>query len=181
MENEKQPAELTQTTRSVGVKFGLIMGAVSIAYFMTLIVLDVDTTEGVGRWASLFINAGLIFFAHKTFKDNSEGGFMSYGQGFTIGFWMSLVSSVISSVFTYIYVKFIDQGFIQMMLDKQEEGMLERGMSDAQVEQAMEMSAKFMTPNSMLIFGVIFGTIILLIVAAVISIFTQKKNPDPFA
>ena len=37
---------------------------------------------------------------------------MSYGQGVGIGFWIGLVSAVIGNVFTYIYVKFIDDGFI---------------------------------------------------------------------
>lgn len=178
--NAQLPAEeKTVTTTSVGIRFGLITGAVAIAYFMSLTVAGVDITQGIGRWAQVLINVGIIFLAHKNFKDNADG-FMSYGQGFTIGFWISLISSIISSVFTFIYVKYIDNSFIQTMLDRQEEAMIERGMPDEQVEQAMEMTAKFMTPTSMLIFGIIGGVIMLLIVTALVGIFTQKKNPDPF-
>ena len=177
--SSEETKESLVTTRSVGVKFGLIMAAVSVAYFMVLSVSGVDMTQGLGRWASVVINIVIIFLAHKSFKDNGDG-YMSYGQGFTIGFWMSLISSAISSAFTWVYVKFVDTSFIQTMLEKQEEAMVERGMSDEQVEQAMEMTAKFMTPESMLIFGLIGGIIVLLIVTAIVGIFTQKKNPEPF-
>jgi hypothetical protein len=177
---DQTSVEKGPTTLSVGIRFGLIMAAASVAYFMILNVAGADTTQGFGRWSGLVINIVIIFFAHKNFKDNGDG-FMSFGQGFTIGFWISLISSAVSSVFTFIYAKYIDTGFIQTLLDAQEQGMIERGMSEEQVEQAMEMSAKFMTPTSMLIFGFVFGIIILLIISAVVGIFTQKKNPDPFA
>jgi hypothetical protein len=166
------------TTRSIGIKFGLIMAAISVAYFMTLNVAGIDMSQGFGRWGGLIFNVVVIFFAHKSFKDTNGDGYMSYGQGFGIGTWVALISSVISSIFTYIYVKFIDAGFIQTMLEKQEEQFQERGMSDEQIKQAMDMTAKFMTPEMMLVFGLIFGFIILLVVFAIVTIFTQKKNPE---
>jgi type II secretory pathway component PulF len=92
------------------------------------------------------------------------------------------VSSAISSAFTYIYVKFIDAGFIQQMMDRAREGMEEKGtMSEEQVDQAMAMTSKFMTPEMMLIFGMVFGIIFGIIIALIVGLFTQKKNPEPFA
>jgi hypothetical protein len=169
------------TTRSVGVRYGLIMAVISVAYFMILNVAGVDMSEGPGRWGGIVFNIGVIVMAHKYFKDNNGSGFMSYGQGFGIGTWISLINCVIYSIFFYIYVKFIDGGFVTMMIEKQEQQFIDRGMSDEQVEQAMNMSKKFMTPEMMFGFGLIFGFIILLIVVALVTIFTQKKNPDAIA
>jgi hypothetical protein len=169
------------TTRSVGIRYGLIMAVISIAYFMVLNIAGVDMSEGIGRWGGIIFNIGVIVMAHKFFKDNNSNGFMSYGQGFGIGTWISLVNCVIYSIFFYIYVKFIDGAFVTMMMDKQRDQMIERGMSDEQVDQAMNMTAKFMTPEMMFGFGLIFGFIILLIVVALVTIFTQKKNPDAIA
>jgi hypothetical protein len=165
------------TTKSIGIKFGLIMAAVSVAYFMIMNVMGIDMSQGFGRWGGLIFNVAVIFFAHKSFKESGDG-YMSYGQGLGIGMWVALISSVISSIFTYIYVKFIDAGFIQTMLEKQEEQMQENGMSEVQIKQAMDMTAKFMTPEMMLVFGLIFGFIILLIVFALVTLVTQKKNPE---
>ena len=174
MENE-QTAPVT--TRSVGIRYGLFMALAGIAYFVIMNVLDVDMTQGVGRWGSMIFYIALIVLAHKNFKD-SGNGFMSYGQGLGITFWMALLSSVLGSIFTWVYVKFIDTGYIQKMLDKQEEAFVQNGMSDEQIRQAMSMTAKFMTPEMMLVFGVVVGIIIILIVGLIVTIFTQKKNPE---
>jgi hypothetical protein len=169
------------STRSVGIKYGLVMAVISIAYFVILNTAGVDMTQGIGRWGSLVFYAGIIFLAQKNFKDQGDS-FMSYGQGMGISFWISLVSSVIGSIFTYLYVKFIDTGYIQQMMDKQREQMEAAGnLSEDQIDNAMTMTAKFMNPEMILIFGVIGGIIMILIVGLIVTIFTQKKNPEPFA
>ena len=166
------------TTRSAGIRYGLIGGVIGIAYFLILTMAGVDMSQGLGRWGGLVFTIGLLFFAHKYYKESGDG-FMSIGQGIGIGFWYTLISSVISSVFTFIYIKFIDNSFIQQLLDKTRQGMEEGGnMTEDQIDQAMEMTARFMTPVSMLIFGLIGGLILGMIVAVIVSLFTQKKSPE---
>ena len=176
---EDQNAESPKaTTMSVGIRYGLISAVVSIAYFVGMDVAGVDMTQGIGRWASLLFSLAIIYLAHKYYKENGDG-YMSIGQGTGIGFWMSLVSSVISSAFTFVYVSFINTGYIEQMLDKTRENMAASGdMSEEQLDQAMEMTAKFMTPTMMVIFGIVFGIIILVICALIVSLFTKKNNPD---
>ncbi len=177
MENTTSP-ENQISTRSVGIRYGLLTGLISILYFVALNVAGVDTTQGIGRWASLIFSAALIFLAHKYYKENGDG-YMSIGQGIGIGFWLGLISSVLSSIFTYIYIKFIDNTFIQQLLDKQREVLEEKGtLSDDQIDQAMNMTEKFMTPEIMLVLGLIGGIIIIVIVSIIVSLITQKKNPE---
>jgi hypothetical protein len=175
-ENQSTP---TVTTRSVGIRYGVIMGIVSIAYFVILVVAGVDMSQGIGRWGSMVYTLAILFLAHKYFKENGDG-FMTIGQGTGIGFWTTLIASGISSVFTYVYIKFIDQSFIQQLLDKQREAFEEQNMSEDQIDQAMTMTAKFMTPEMMLVFGLIGGVVIGVICAVIMSLFTQKKNPEAF-
>jgi len=176
-ENQSAP---TVTTRSVGMRYGIIMGVVSIAYFIILNMLGVDMTQGPGSWGRYVYCAILIFLAQKYYKENGDG-FMAYGQGIGISFWMGLISVAISSVFTYIYVKFIDTSFIQQMLDRTRESMEEKGnLSDEQIDQAMTMTSKFMTPELILVFGIVFGIIGTIVIGLIVTIFTQKKNPEAF-
>jgi len=44
----------------------------------------------------------------------------------------------------------------------------------------MAITSKFMTPEMMLIFGVVFGILGTVIIGLIVTIFTQKKNPEPF-
>ena len=178
MENQEQTASAV-TTRSAGIRYGLIMAVISIAYFVILTVADVDMTSGIGRWSSTVFYIGVIYLAHKYFKDNGDG-FMSYGQGMGITFWLSLVCTVIYSVFFYIYIKFVDSSFVQAIKDKQISEMEGKGMSEEQIDQAMKMASAFMTPEAMFGFGIFFGILFILFIGLIVTIFTQKKNPEPF-
>ena len=165
------------TTRSVGIRYGIIMSAISIVYFLVLTFASVDMTSGIGRWSSIIFYIVVIYLAHKNFKDSGDS-YMSYGQGMGITFWLSLISSVIYSIFFYVYIKFIDNSFVQAIKDKQIEEMQAKGMSDEQVDQAMSFAGAFMTPEAMLIFGLIGGIIFIVICGLIITIFTQNKNPQ---
>ncbi len=167
------------TTRSVGVRYGLIQAVISIAYFLVLTVAGVDMTSGIGRWASIIFYIAIIYLAHKNYKDQGDG-FMSYGQGMSITFWLGLVCSLIYSAFFYGYIKLIDSSFVETIKNNEIEKMQEKGMSDEQIDQAMGFAAPFMTPEAMLIFGLVFGIIFILIVGLVISAITQHKNPQAF-
>ncbi|MBS1543893.1 MAG: DUF4199 domain-containing protein [Bacteroidetes bacterium] len=173
MEETTNPAP---TTRDVGIRYGLIMGVIGVIYFLVMTFAGVDMTGGPGRYASFIFLIIIFILAHKYFKDEGDG-FMSFGQGFGIVFWISLVSNVISNLFFYIYVKFIDSGFIQLLKDKQMEEMANKGMSQEQIDQAMNIAGKFMTPEVMLGFGLVFGIIMYVICGIIITLFTQKKNP----
>jgi hypothetical protein len=176
MEETEQVEKVT--TRSAGVRYGVISGAIGIALFVIMTILSISMTEGPGRWVGLLITGVLIYFAHKYYKDNGDG-YMTIGQGTGIGFWLALVSTAISSVFSYIYMKFIDASFIENAMDEARRKMEEEGnLSDEQIEQAMSITEKFMTPEIMLGTGLLFGTIIVVIIALIISLITQKKNPE---
>jgi hypothetical protein len=65
-----------------------------------------------------------------------------------------------------------------MIKDKQIEAMEQRGMSEAEIDQAMKFAGAFSTPEAILGFGLIGGFIVILIVGLIVTIFTQKKNPN---
>lgn len=166
------------TTRSVGIRFGLIAALVSIAYFLVLNVSGINMASGAWSWIGYAMTLALIVLAQKQFKDNGDG-FMSYGQGIGIALWMGIVSSVISSIFTYLYIKFVDSNFLELVKERQIEAMQAQGMSDEQIDQGMKFASMFMTPEFIFITGLIGGIVITLIIALLVTIFTQKKRPEP--
>lgn len=163
------------TTRSAGIRYGLIGAVVSIAYFVVLQVAGVDS-NGPAQWLNYVFAAAFIFLAHKYYKDNGDG-FMDYSQGVGISFWVGLVSSVISSIFMYVYIKFIDSTFMDKIRDQQITQMQEKGMSDEQIEQAMKYAEMFSSPEIILVFGIIGGIIVSVVIGLIVSAITQKKRP----
>jgi hypothetical protein len=168
----------TVTTRSVGIRYGLILSVISIAYFLGISMAGLAGEGGIWSFIGAIPSIIVIVLAHKYFKDNGNG-FMEYGQGFGIGFWIVLISSIVSSAFTYVYIKFIDTTFTQTMLDKSRDSMAEGGnMSDAQIDQAMEITSKFMSPEAIVGMGIVMGLIFGCIIALIVTIFTKKSNPE---
>ena len=166
------------TTRSTGVRFGLIGAVIGIVYFVILNVAGVAATGGVWNWISYLITAAIIFFAQKYYKENADG-FMSYAQGIGISAWIGIVSGVITSIFVYIYIRFVDGTFLEMVKDKQLEEMQKRGMSDQQIDQAMKFASMFTSPEAIFGFALIGGIVATIIIGLIVTIFTQKKNPQP--
>ena len=163
----------TVTPRSVGVKFGLISALISVLFFLILAVSGLNAFDNTWNWIGLVISVVLVFLAHKNFKDNGNG-FMSYGQGVGIAFWMALVSLVINFIVTYVYVAFIDTGAMDLFYEKQIEEMSSKGMPDDQIDMAISWTKTLFWPMYAF-FGLFFGVL----VGVIVSIFTQKKNPEP--
>lgn len=166
------------STRSIGIRFGLIGALVGIAYFLILNVAGIDMTKGVWNWVGYAITLAILVFAHIQFKEKGDG-YMSYGQGMGVAFWMALTSAVISSIFTYLYIKFVDTAFLDIVKERQIEAMQKQGMSNEQIDQAMEFSKVFMSAEAMFFYMLIGGIVITLIIGVIVSIFTQKRNPEP--
>jgi uncharacterized membrane protein YdjX (TVP38/TMEM64 family) len=167
------------TPRQVGIRYGLILAGVSVVYFFIATLLGLNTTEGPGQWASLIFVVVLVVLAHQYYKEKGTG-YMSYGEGMSIGFFATLISSTISSFVTYVYIKFIDATWIEQLKEMQLEQMEERGMSDEEIEMAMSMMDMFTTPGSIFVFGIIGGVIGGVIISLLVTIFTQKNNTNPF-
>jgi hypothetical protein len=163
------------TVSQVGLRYGLILGLVSIVFGLILQM----TGQATNNWLSsigyiLFIV--VIVLAHKAFKEGGDG-FMSIGQGLGIGTLLSVIGGTLSSIFTFIYLKFVDDSMLQMIRDKQIEAFEAQGMDDAQIEQAMEMAGKFSGPVAILIMGIVGSALVGFIISLIISLFTKKANP----
>ena len=165
------------TTMSTGIRYGIIMGLISVAFFLVLVISGINTTQGWGRWSPLILNAVVLFLAQQYFKENGDG-WMTYGQGIGVSFYTGLVSSLMMAVFLFVFMQFIDTDFRTEMQEMQRAAMEEQGLSDEQVEQAMKMAAKFTTPGLLFVFGTIVGTLSLVFLGLLITIFTQAKNPN---
>ena len=157
--------------------YGVYLGLTLIVYSLLLFLFDVDSESWL-KWISYVIMAAGIFWAMISIRDKQLGGFMSYGKAFGSGFWTVLFASVITAIFTYFYVIYIDTGMIDEILLKAEESMLEGNpnMSDEQLDQALAMTEKFTSPVMISVWAfianVIFGTILSLIIA----IFAKREN-----
>lgn len=163
------------TPTSVGLRYGLLTGLVSIIISFALNVAHME--QSPAKWLSTIILIVGIFLAQSYYKQQNVG-FMSYGEGMSVGMMLTLVSGIMGAVFSYIYISFMDNGMIARTLDKARTDMESKGgASDEQIDQAMQLTAKFMTPVSISLFVVLFSLLFGLAISLVVS--AINKNPKP--
>lgn len=170
MEESTQP-----TVKSISIKWGVISGLAGIIFFLLLDFMG--QTDGPARWFGLLISFVIIFLAHKAFKDEGDG-YMSYGKGLGIGTLVSVIGAVINSLFTFIYVSYINTEFIEQAREKAIMDMEARGNTQSQIDQAMPWVEKMTSPVAILIFGIIAGVFFGFLISLIVSIFTKKPNPE---
>ncbi len=163
------------TVSQIGLKYGIIMGLILVVYALILQITTYTTNPWLGAVTFLLLIVGFVM-GHKAYKAGGDG-YMSIGQGLGIGMLISLIGGVVSSIFSYAYIKFIDDSSIARAIDLQMEKFEELGYDDAQIEQAMEMAGKFSTPEMQLGMGIIVILIVGFILSLIVSLFTKKANP----
>lgn len=164
------------SVRSVSIKYGVISGLIGIILFIVTDFAGLAGNQAL-QWVGVPILAAIVFLAHKEFVRDGDG-FMSYGQGLGIGTLLSLVSSVLSSVFTFIYTSYVNPAFIEAIREKAEMDMEEQGMSDAQIEQAMQFTESFTSPMALMIFGIIGGVFFGFLISLIVAAITKVSRPE---
>ena len=169
--------EQSASKSSTVYSYGLYLGIASIVFALITYyagLLGNKTFSYLG-YVILIV---FIFLGLNHYKTKENNGFLQYGQGLGLGVLISLVGSVVSGVFTYVYLTFIDPAKHTELIRVIQEQQMQAGMTEAQLEQMEGVMGMMMSPLSMAVMGivgsVIIGLIISLIVAAIL-----KKDPEP--
>jgi hypothetical protein len=164
------------STARIALKWGIISAILIIVYSVILYMTGGFKTPSLSWVTFLFLLLGIVMGMREFKSMNND--FMNFSEGLGVGTLVSAVSGLVSSIFSYIYLNFIDTTIMQQMRDMQMEQMESQGLTSEQIDQAMEIGAKFTTPGIMFLFGIIgyvlFGFLISLIVSAIL----KKTKPE---
>ncbi|MBL0340530.1 MAG: DUF4199 domain-containing protein [Bacteroidetes bacterium] len=161
---------------STSVKYGLILGGVLAALpliFYSLGLEKNETLQNISMYFNIVLMAVIIFLGIKEFRDKSGNGFITFGKGFSMGMVISIVGGAISAVFSYLYFTVINPGMVTYIRMMQEQKMIEKGMSESEVEKMADTMAMWSTPTMMASFSlvgmIIMGLVITLICAGILK------------
>jgi hypothetical protein len=172
MEQQKKPS-----IAGIATKYGLIQGVLSFVAFLVMNLAGIGMSQSLVRsCVGIAILVVLMVLAHREFKKNNDG-MMTYAQGLGSGTLLATVAAVLNCIVTYVYVTYFNTGFLGAALKAQQAALEQRGMSGAQLDQAMSITSAIMTPVGVAVSGLISGVIVGFVVALIVSIFTQKADP----
>lgn len=163
------------------LKYGLIVAATGILISMITYVLGFDKTDA-GQYIG-YLNLPIIIvamvMAMKEKRTNELGGFIEFGQAFSTGAMLVVVSTVITSIYTYFYMSIINPGLHDYIVQKELAKMEAKGQSQEQIDMAMPYIEKFTTPAISSVFILIFGIILGIVIALIVAAIVKKPNPNP--
>ena len=171
--NEESPSKLKHA-----LNFGAVLGLILLGLTLVTYLLEMYENKIFGYINYLIIIGGIIF-GIKKFRDEVKGGFISYSGALGYGVMIVLFASIITSFGNFIYLSYVDNTFIEVALENAEIQMIENGTPDEQVDMAMSMTKKMLSPIGIFIFGILGLTLFGLIVSLIAAAFL-KKDPDSF-
>ncbi|MEI6434223.1 MAG: DUF4199 domain-containing protein [Bacteroidota bacterium] len=171
--------EKPRSALSNGIYYGMIVGAAIIVFSLLLFLMDLHMNKSVSWISYLILCAGLIL-GTLDFRKKHSNGFLTYGKAFVSCFWIGLFAGLLASIFTFVFAKYIHPGFINEILDQTRASLLEKRpeMTDEQVEQAVEITAKFVSPPFMALGSVFMYAGASAILGLILAIFLKKEDPS---
>ena len=169
------------TTTSVGVRYGLLLAVSGILVdFLVRIAGFNFMTFGIASFlGGTTVSIVWIVLAHATFK-RANSNLMTFGQGLTIAMIMMLIAGIISGLFNYLYMHYIDPEFVERMKAGMTEFMERNNVPNEQIETSVaRLDGMNMGIGKALLGGLGNGIGLGLVLGLIVSAFT-KRNPPEF-
>ena len=172
--------EEKQTSKGMHtLTYGVGTGLVMIVYSLIMYVANLYMNTTLQYLSFIILITGMVIGSLQ-YRKVALNGYMTYGQSFSLSFMIGLFATIVSIIFFFFYVKYINTGLIEELMAQARIKMEAKAgsMSQDQLEQALAMQAKFMTPVWMVIWGLVGNLFFAAIFALIISIFVKKTDPN---
>ena len=166
--------------KSTVITYGIILGSISVVFQLMLFFLDMhyknDSTAGI---VSLIIMISVLLYSFISYKKINLG-YLSLSEAIKIGLGVSLISALITIIYTQILINFLDPETMQKSLDLSMDTMRSENPEIPQeaLDTARSIQEKMSSPiifsAVQIIFSLFFGFIISLIGGLVV----KKSKPE---
>ena len=168
-------------TRKFSMNYGayLGLGLIVISFFVYILGLE-EQKSIVPSLLNNFLMITAIVYSVKVYRDNLNGGYISYSQSLKLGTSVVFFASVILAFYTFIFVTFINPEYLDNILKVAEQEILNSDpeISDADLDMALSMTQKMLQPQWMITLSVLGGTFMGFFYSLIISFFVKKEDPN---
>ena len=161
------------------LNYGILLGIISVILGVIMYVTnDYIDPSLIYSAISFLILIGVISFGMNAFK-TENGGFLNLGDALKVGIGIAVIGGIITAVWSYLLMNYIEPDYMLQMMDVSREKMMESNpnLTDAQMNSMMEMSAKFTTPWMIMAFSLIGNLFFGLLISLIAGLIMKNKNP----
>lgn len=170
MEHETAPI------KPIAYTYGLYSALISIAVLIIMYVANLDKSW-ILSGASFVLGVLVLVYGIKAYK-HSNANTLTLGQAIKVGLAIAVVGGLITAIYSYVHYEFIYPEFIEMQKETAYQQMTEQNpeMTQAQVDQAMEISGMFMNPGFFSLMSIIGSLVFGLIVSLIAGLVMKSDN-----
>lgn len=170
--------------RKAVLTFGIIAGLIVATLMLVSMplmdkgIISFENGQLYG-YATMAIALSMIFFGVKSYRDNHNGGMISFGKAFQVGILIAAVASVIYASSWEVYMNTSSGDFMEQYSARYLEQMEKDGASVAEMEEMKDSMHEMaeMYKNPLIRFGMTLMEILPVgLVLTLISAFILKKN-----
>jgi len=156
--------------------YGAILGFVGILLSVIFYVMNLYTAS----WTSIvniLVGIAVLAYCLVAYRKEYMGGFASYGQIFIMALVIGIISSIISTIFSYVLFNVIDLELADKLRLVAEEKMMNNPrIPENMVDDMIERMAKNFEPKRMLITGFLGGIGMYAIFGLILAAFIKKEE-----
>ncbi len=171
MENDKA------SSKKIIINYGVILGIVSVLLGVVMYVTNVYTDpHWIFSVIGFLILIGVITYGIKAYK-TSNNGFLELTDALKVGIGIALIGGIIGAIWTLLLTSIIEPEYTQQVMEVQREKLLENpDMTEAMVDQSIEMMEKFSSPYISIAFSIIGSLFFGFIISLFAGLIMKKKQ-----
>lgn len=159
------------------LKFGLIMGLISVVLSVLFYMLDLLFAPWIVI-PNLILSLVVLYLLQRSYRDTYENGYITYGKAFGAGVVIFIYAAIITAIFTYLLYAVIDPGLVEKSLAATSAKLEAKGIPQSAIDAGLEMQEKMLKPWIISLSGIFFSMLSGVIMSLITSIFVAKKgNP----
>lgn len=173
--NQKPMENPTQPLTAYMLKYGGLLGGISIIFALMLFSLDMHYgQEDAVNYVNYAISISVIVLGIHTFRKDNDG-YLGLGEAIKLGLGISLVSAIIAVVYTALLMYVLEPGYMAKVMDFAKEKMIDDNpeMSQEELQMTLDMMEKFqgigVIAGFILIFSLFFGFLTSLVTGLILK------------
>ena len=165
------------------IRYGVIGGVVMVIYSLVGILTGFTNisngaiTMMLVSLLSFGLLLGIIIFAIKMHRDKDMGGYISIGRAFFVGLIVSVITMFINSLFTYLYIEFINPAYVDEMITGYEELLVGMSLPAEMMDQLLEDTRGQFELQSMFTTGLLTFAAVGAVFSIICSAIMKKELP----
>jgi hypothetical protein len=158
--------------------YGAILGFVGILLSVIFYFLNLTTESWVG-WISIVISIAVMAYCLVAYRKEYLGGYASFGQIFVMALVIGIISTVLSSIYTYLLYAVIDPDLIEKVRLMAEDRILNNPrIPESTAGDIIERMEGRFTPVRMVRMTLIWGVVGNAIIGLILAAFVKKNRPE---